>query len=153
MRYVSFALSAWLLVAGACDSDDADNISTCRMTTAEISISGTVSYTDYQDGKIDIFIDEDTSEVCDDGKNSQRIITPGNRVGSLVLDAPGRFETRVKVTYIEGESPPWLDITAYHNLSLDETPYCEAGGYASVSGNAPADIQIVLESGMCPLRI
>ena len=124
----------------------------CRMTTETLKLGGTIAYAAFQRGDIGLYISEEISKECGETDATQRIILPGYRVGEIVMSSPGRFETTVTVTHIQGEPPPTLSLLAVHNAIEDDWETCEAGQLMAVSPEDNTELEIELSNGYCPIR-
>ena len=140
-----------LLIFPACDQGN-DFRAACKMTSLKVTVSGTVSFPEYLDGPIEIYLAENESEMCGTEEDTRMVMTPGKSLDKIVLDKPGTFSTTVDVNYIEGEMPPLLNVNVHHYLPA-EANKCRAGGFVTIPTVDAEKIQINLTNENCVLRI
>jgi hypothetical protein len=115
-----------------------------------VSLSGEVTYADYQSGVIII-------EICESESSTHHGVavstqTPGDCVKRVVLEAPGEFSTKATISWAETE--PEVQIMAYLVPTADSDPWagCLAGADTSVSVADHSGIELELVAGDCPSR-
>jgi len=131
------------VIAAACAAAGCDHSRT-------ISLSGEVTYAEYQDGVIAIQICESESSSHDGAEVV--VQTPGECVARLVLAEPGEFSTRVTISWADAEPEVQLLAFLVPSEESDVWSDCEAGAAASVSVADHSDIELDLVAGDCPLR-
>ena len=138
------------------DEDDTaqTNALECQVFEDAYTLKGNVVFDGYVSGPIELFFVEDVSTECgaDDGTLTSR--TPGELLGTVVLDAPGPFEVslthhRISIPDAVWNGPSVVYIIAT-NKSNTDSPECQGAAVTYVPQMTQSNIQLTLLPQPCP---
>jgi hypothetical protein len=124
----------------------------CRDEEEEmVTLSGQVTYDDYQSGVIVLKVCESETSVYTSGGDVFSK-SPGDCLKTLVLDAPGEFEVKQTFTWVSGREPD-IDLLAYL-VPSEETDLesCGAGAALTLSLADHDAVDLILITDECPAR-